>query len=120
MGGWNADKFKVLALLELRRSNGLNEPIDAFGISNITGVDVESLETLLPKWTRWGYISRVEVSGVARLVESKKRLHKISYGYKFCLEKGRRWLGWFDAHFPELSSRYWKELLEYQKQLRKQ
>ncbi len=112
---WNETKFRIFYILELRRLSNVVNPITSFELSHLTGVNLDSLESLLPKWTRWRYLSRTELHGKDKYYFPPDGTIKgANFGYGKLRVKGRKFLSWFSNNFPELANQYLDDLAQYQ------
>ncbi len=111
---WNGTKYRVLKYFDFCFESGLYKPLTARQIAQITGIGLRSAHTLLPKYARWRYISRIKI----KTKDESTYIYggtiiQVSFKYHVILEKGRKWLVWFERNYPQLAKVYFHELQEH-------
>lgn len=107
---WNEAKYRVFKIMQARRESDIREPITAYRLALLTGVDVESLLSLLPRWVEWRYISRLKLKGNKRIIKFNGRSLHIACSYHYLKYKGKMWVQWFELFHSTLANDYFEKL----------
>jgi hypothetical protein len=111
MNNWNRSKYLTLKLMDSRRSHGLNTSLTVRELSRLTGVSTDSLLSLLPRWTRWRYLSRIRIRNYDEsYYMTQTAVFLIQFKYHLITRKGRSFLDWFEVQYPTLADQYFFDL----------
>jgi hypothetical protein len=112
---WNECKYRVFKIMQYRREKHIDGLINPYQLSRLTGVGIESLLGLLPRWERWRYISRVRLKGKKqrKVRFSGGQIIFIRYSYRHLLFKGEHWCSWFESRHADLADEYFSGLQKH-------